>query len=135
MPLPAWLGRFNRDATNRVLTPVMRRVPPGAIVVHEGRHSGREYRTPVLAFEHGDEIVIALTYGRDVDWVANVLAAGRCRLERMGREHALVDPVLETGEAAGRLIPGWVRPALRTIGVNEALRFRRVDAAGSAQGA
>jgi deazaflavin-dependent oxidoreductase (nitroreductase family) len=133
MPLPAWLGRFNRDATNRVLTPVMRRVPPGAIVVHEGRHSGRKYRTPVLAFEHGDEIVIALTYGRD--WVANVLAAGRCRLERAGREHTLVDPVLETGEAAGRLIPGWVRPALRTIGVNEALRFRRVDAAGSAQGA
>lgn len=124
VPLPSWLARLNRAATNKVLGPVTRRVPPGAVVIHRGRRSGREYRTPVLAFHRGEEFVVALTYGRTVDWVANVLVAGGCDLERAGTRVSLVDPVLVSGDDAEALLPGWVRPVLRVMGVGDAIRMR-----------
>ena len=99
-------------------------VPPGAVVVHRGRRSGREYRTPVMAFPEGDGVLIALTYGRRVDWLANVLAAGECRVVRGGRDVEAVDPIVLTGSAALASVPGWVRPALRALDVTEVLRLR-----------
>jgi deazaflavin-dependent oxidoreductase (nitroreductase family) len=84
MPLPGWLGRFNRGVTNRVIEPMARRLPWFAVVTHEGRRSGRRYRTPVNLFRSGDRYVIALTYWRDRDWVKNVLAAGGCEVKTRG---------------------------------------------------
>ena len=49
MPLPPGLARFNRSVTNHVTRPLIAHLPYGAVVVHRGRRSGREYRTPVLA--------------------------------------------------------------------------------------
>lgn len=128
MPLPQWLARFNRSVTNRLTRPLIGHVPSGAVVVHRGRRSGREYRTPVLAFERGDGFVIALTYGRDVDWVKNVLAAGDCRLERAGAEVALTRPVLE-GDEAMALMPPGVRRVLRAIDVTEVMRLDSTEGA------
>jgi deazaflavin-dependent oxidoreductase (nitroreductase family) len=115
----------------------MRRVPPGAVVVHRGRRSGHEYRTPVLAWATREGFVIALTYGRDVDWLANVAAADGCRLIRAGQEHRLVDPEVRSGDAALAELPAWIRPVLRTIGTTETVRLRypsaRSRAAASAK--
>ena len=36
--------------------------------------------TPLAVFRRGDRRVFALTYGPDVHWVKNVLAAGRCEI-------------------------------------------------------
>ena len=56
--------------------------------MHQGRRSGRTYRTPVNVFPTADGVRIALTYGSDSDWVKNVLASGGCRL--LTRRHELV---------------------------------------------
>jgi deazaflavin-dependent oxidoreductase (nitroreductase family) len=55
------------------------------VVIHRGRTAGLLYRTPVTAFPYRDGFLIALTYGRDVDWVKNVIAEGGCRLIHRGR--------------------------------------------------
>lgn len=84
MPLPAWLARFNRMVSNPVLGPAAARLPYCGVIVHRGRRSGRLYRTPVNAFPVDEGFVVALTYGRETDWVRNVLAAGGCEMVHRG---------------------------------------------------
>jgi deazaflavin-dependent oxidoreductase (nitroreductase family) len=139
MPLPGGVARFNRSVTNHATRPLIRHFPYGAIVVHIGRRSKRTYRTPVLAFSTGEgrRILISLTYGRHVDWVKNVLAAGGCSLERVGQTMALSRPVIVGGDKATTGVPSLVRRILRTLDVTEALRLdvddpaSRPDSAGA----
>jgi deazaflavin-dependent oxidoreductase (nitroreductase family) len=123
MPLPGWLGRFNRVATNYATRPLARRLPWFAVVVHRGRRSGRTYRTPVNAFRSGDRYLIALTYGADRDWVKNVVAAGGCHVETRGRRRRLVDPVIVSDHRHERF-PAPIRPILSALRVTEALELR-----------
>ncbi len=55
------IAHFNRRFTNPVLQPLAARLPGFGVVVHTGRKSGREYRTPVNVFREPDGYVIALT--------------------------------------------------------------------------
>jgi deazaflavin-dependent oxidoreductase (nitroreductase family) len=123
MPLPGWLARLNRSVTNPALRPVAGRLPYFGVVLHRGRTTGRVYRTPVTAFPHGDSFVIALTYGREVDWVKNVIAAGECRLIHRGRTVDLVDPRLLPLREDAQAIPGWIRGILRILGVDQVLQL------------
>jgi deazaflavin-dependent oxidoreductase (nitroreductase family) len=112
------VARFNRVVTNRIQGTYAWLVPPWAVVIHQGRRSGRTYRTPVVAFRRGERIVIAVLYGEESDWVRNVLAAGGGEIERLGRRRVLGNPRLVesvgTGEAspAGRLLTGLAGKAL-----------------------
>ncbi len=69
----------------------MRRKVANGVHARDGRHrhgrwrTHRHYRTPVLVFRRGHHFIIALTYGRESQWVQNVLADGGCQLENMGR--------------------------------------------------
>ncbi|HET8526563.1 MAG TPA: nitroreductase family deazaflavin-dependent oxidoreductase, partial [Actinomycetota bacterium] len=87
-----------RRAVTRYVDPVLRplagRLPAFVIVTHQGRTSGHEYRTPVNLFRRGNEFLFFLTYGSDVDWVKNILAAGRCSVRTRGRDVELVEPEL-----------------------------------------
>jgi len=74
-------------------------------------------------FRHGDEYLFALTYGSDVPWVRNVLAAGGCELETMGRKVRLTDPRL-LDDPRQRLMPFPVRLFLRLMHVTEFLSMR-----------
>jgi deazaflavin-dependent oxidoreductase (nitroreductase family) len=114
-PLPAWLARFNRVATNRLTRPFAARLPGFGVIRHVGRRSGRLYRTPVNLFRSSDRYVIALTYGAERDWVKNVLAAGGCGAETRGRTVQLTDPRVVKGEHA--VVPPAIRPILKVIGV------------------
>src|SRR3569833_2968856 len=69
MVLSKRVARFNRVATNQVLKHVAGWAPGFAMVVHKGRKSGREFRTPVNVFRSKDGFVVALTYGPGADWV------------------------------------------------------------------
>ncbi|WP_327139865.1 nitroreductase family deazaflavin-dependent oxidoreductase [Nocardia sp. NBC_01327] len=110
MPLPRALARINRRITNPVLG-VMARIAPGfGIVIHVGRKSGRVYRSPVTVFRRGDGYRIALTYGRDVDWLKNIRAAGKFELETRGRIVPLSDPVLGHDASAA-----WAPPVVRQV--------------------
>ncbi|MFA1550671.1 nitroreductase family deazaflavin-dependent oxidoreductase [Actinomadura chokoriensis] len=105
--MPSWLLSFNKKVTNRIQGVYAPYLPPLAVVVHRGRRSGREYRTPVTAFRSGRRIIIGLPYGRDTDWVRNLLAEGRGGVERLGRAHRITGPRVLTAAETGDLpLPG-----------------------------
>ncbi len=123
MPMPKMLGRLNRVGLNRVTKLFAVTIPPFAILIHRGRRSGREYRTPIFAFPTGDGFVIALTYGRGTDWERNVFSAGGGMLIYRGRRYELIDPRLIAGDNARAFLPAPVRWLLPRFGVHEFLRL------------
>jgi deazaflavin-dependent oxidoreductase (nitroreductase family) len=120
MPIPRAVARFNARVTNRVTLRFAGWLPGFAIVTHSGRRSGRTYRTPVNVFRDGGRYVFALTYGAESDWVRNVVAAGRCRIEIRRRYIELVDPQ-RFNDPTRRLVPLPVRWVLRLISVDDFL--------------
>jgi|SRR5919108_2889944 deazaflavin-dependent oxidoreductase (nitroreductase family) len=127
MPLPDWLAKLNRSVTNRITRPVAGRLPGFAVVVHTGVRTGRRYRTPVNLFRAGNRYVIALTYGRERNWVKNVLAAGWCDVETRGRTVRLSRPRIVRDERQS-IVPAAIRPGLRAMNVNEFLELRPAGA-------
>lgn len=119
--------QFLRPFTIRFVNPVTRQVagwlPGFGILGYRGRKSGKAYRTPMNVFRHGDRMVFALTYGPDVQWVKNVIAAGDCTVRSLGREIQLVEPEAFTDPSC-REMPLVIRPFLRFMRVTEFLRMR-----------
>jgi deazaflavin-dependent oxidoreductase (nitroreductase family) len=115
-----------RPFTQRIVNPITRRfagtLPGFGILTHVGRRSGRTYRTPLNVFRVDGAWMIALTYGSDVDWVRNVLAAGGATLRTRGRDIPLTDPVL-LRDPSRRAMPLPVRIGLRLLGAEEFLRL------------
>ncbi|MGE0541464.1 MAG: nitroreductase family deazaflavin-dependent oxidoreductase [Dehalococcoidia bacterium] len=120
MPAPRWLARFNKRVWNRITGPVAPRLPGFGVVVHVGRKTHRQYRTPVNVFRTDDGFVIALTYGKGSNWVQNVLAAGGCRLETGGRAWRLTNPRL-VHDRRHRLVPPPVGIVLGVMSVDDVL--------------
>ena len=112
MHLPRFLRHVNRVVTNPVLGTVAWLVPPLAIVHHVGRKSGRHYRSPVVAFPTATGFVIPMTYGRDVDWARNLMAARGGELHRAGRRIRLHNPRILDSDAGSRHLPAVARPVL-----------------------
>jgi deazaflavin-dependent oxidoreductase (nitroreductase family) len=124
MPLPRALARFNRRVTNQLGRRVAGRLPGFALVVHRGRASGTEYRTPVSVFGRPGGYVVVLTYGARADWVRNVIAAGECELETRGRRVRVTNPRI-LRDRARRLVPLPVRLVLRLLAADEFLVLDR----------
>ena len=124
MPAPRWLARANRRVTNPVLGPLLTKLLGFGVLVHTGRRTGRQYRTPVNLFAHGDGYVVALTYGPETEWVRNVLASGGCLVEQRGRTLRLTQPRLFHDEDR-RAVPAPVRVVLGLIRVNDFLELKR----------
>src|SRR3954454_762417 len=79
-----------KHTLNRLTTRVARSGHgPFALVRHVGRRSGRQYETPVILAPVPDGFVSELTYGPDVDWFKNVVAAGGCVVVRHRREYVV----------------------------------------------
>ncbi|MBI3786398.1 MAG: nitroreductase family deazaflavin-dependent oxidoreductase [Deltaproteobacteria bacterium] len=112
MHLPDFMRRVNRVFTNPVLGTVAPYVPPLAVIHHVGRKSGKAYRTPVVAFRSKTGFVIPMTYGRDVDWGRNILAARGCELVQRGQRTKLRNPRIVGRDAAYKQLPPGVRSAL-----------------------
>ena len=122
MPLPRSLARANRRVTNHLLGGLATRLPLFGVVVHTGRRSERQYRTPVNVFRRGDRYIIALTYGSNSEWVRNVLAAGGCTLETRGRTRRFSSPRLFHDESR-RAVPAPVRLVLGLVNVCDFLEL------------
>ncbi|GBD26353.1 hypothetical protein HRbin30_01685 [bacterium HR30] len=112
MHFPRFMRRVNRVFTNPIMLNFAWLVPPLAVVHHVGRKSGREYKTPVLAFRAEKGFVIPLTYGRDVDWAQNLLKARRGVIEQLGKKYELTNPRIVDREQAYAWLPPLVGRAL-----------------------
>ena len=118
MPAPRWLARLNLHVTNRILGPLATRMPGMGVIIHTGRKTHRRYRTPVLVFRRGNHFIIALTYGRESQWVLNVMAQDGCELETQGRTLCLSHPRLFHDEQR-RAMPSPVRLMLGLLNVSD----------------
>jgi deazaflavin-dependent oxidoreductase (nitroreductase family) len=126
MPAPRWVARANRYGLNPIFRRLAPHLPGFGVVVHHGRKSGNEYRTPVNVFQRQGGFIVALTYGRESEWVHNVLASGGCTLLTRGRSFHLTNPRLVHDEER-RAIPQPVRSMLGIMKVNDFLDLKQVD--------
>jgi hypothetical protein len=134
MNLQRQLRRVFLAVLKHTLNPITRRIAhssfgPFAIVQHVGRKSGKVYETPIIARLIEDGFVIELTYGHDVDWHKNVVAAGGCRMI-WNREEYVIDRIealdAETGIGA---FPLLLQLILRILNRNdfEKLKIQRTE--------
>lgn len=124
--------RAIRRLNRAVLNPAMLQVAGSAhwyasVVHHVGRTSGRAYETPVIAERHGEYLYIPLPYGKQVDWCANVLAAGGCAVVRKGEPYATTEARIVPAAEGFAAIPPRLRRSLALFGVGEFLRLRIVE--------
>jgi deazaflavin-dependent oxidoreductase (nitroreductase family) len=123
------LARAGKYA-NKVIAPVLSRMPGFCAVQHRGRKSGRAYSTPVKFFRIGDsDYLISLPYGPESDWVRNVVAAGGCRLRVHGRLIDVQNPRVFEDRTAG-MVRQPFRFALSHLGVRDFLQLTPVGADG-----
>jgi hypothetical protein len=81
-----------RTFNKYVLNPVMLRMAGrkhwyAAVIRHAGRHSDKSYATPVVADPMTDGFILPLPYGTGVDWLRNVVAAGRATITVGGQTY------------------------------------------------
>jgi deazaflavin-dependent oxidoreductase (nitroreductase family) len=113
-----WVAAFNLAVTNRITSRFAARLPGFGILTHVGRKSGKLYRTPVNVFRAPEGFLIALTYGRESEWVKNVVAAGACQIETRGVQYQLSAPTI-VHDPTRRRFPVPVRVILGIIGAND----------------
>lgn len=115
---------INKHFTNKVLIHICgKRIRHFAILIHTGRKSGIQYRIPIISEPLDNGFVFALTYGRKVDWLANVMAYGGCSLVWKKKEYQLTSPEwldVKTGLSA---FPAIFRPALRMAKIQDFLKL------------
>jgi deazaflavin-dependent oxidoreductase (nitroreductase family) len=106
---------------------------PFSVVRHTGRRTGKRYATPVIVEPIEGGLVIAFTYGPEVDWYRNILAGGSCTIRRHGRESSMVNPELIDGKAALPAFPFVLRTILRMVGTRQFLKleFRKGHETGA----
>ena len=117
-----WVAAFNLAVTNRITSRFAAWSPGFGILTHVGRKSGKVYRTPVNVFRAPEGFLIALTYGRESEWVRNVIAAGGCKLETRGVQYQLSTPII-VRDPTRRRFPTPVRIVLRLIGANDFMQL------------
>jgi deazaflavin-dependent oxidoreductase (nitroreductase family) len=117
-----WVATFNRVVLNRISSHFAGRIPGFGILVHTGRKSGRPYRTPVNVFKASKGFLIALTYGREAEWVKNVLASGGAELETRGLCYQLTAPTI-VHDPTRRRFPSFVRAILWIIGATDFMQL------------
>jgi deazaflavin-dependent oxidoreductase (nitroreductase family) len=120
VPLPQSLARFNTHVTNKISRPIAAHAPGFGVVVHHGRKSGTEYRTPVNVFTRPGGFTISLTYGKDSQWVRNVLAAGEADIVTRGDVHHVTNPHI-VHDTTREHVPAPVRAVLGRLHVDDFL--------------
>lgn len=92
--LPPRIRRVWLTLLKHTLNPLTRRlarssIGPFSLIRHVGRRSGKTYETPLIVAPIRGGFMIELTYGPDVDWHKNIVAAGGCTVVRRGQAYAV----------------------------------------------
>lgn len=124
-PLLALIRTYNKYVVN----PLMMRLAGqkywyASVVRHNGRRSGKLYSTPIVADQVGDSVLIPLPYGTQVDWVRNVLTAGKATIIRKGVTYEVVSPELISASQALPLLPRDRRHTFERVSIGHFLRAR-----------
>jgi deazaflavin-dependent oxidoreductase (nitroreductase family) len=98
-----------------------------AVIRHVGRTSGQQYETPVGAIPTDDGFVIGLVYGSSTHWLRNVLASGSATIVHEGLTYAVDRPEVVPMQAAAAQFGAGDQRGFRMLGVDKALRVRRVE--------
>ncbi|HEY7008313.1 MAG TPA: nitroreductase family deazaflavin-dependent oxidoreductase [Jatrophihabitantaceae bacterium] len=118
-----------KHTLNRVTLRLARtRFGPFSLVRHVGRKSGRSYETPLILAAVPEGFVAELTYGEDVDWYRNVVAAGGCMVVHRGKTRRVTGIEPCSAERGRNAFPPPFRQILRIAGRTE-FRLLRVDSA------
>lgn len=117
-----------RPFNKHVLNPLMLRLAGrrhwyAAVIRHTGRRSGRRYATPVVADRVADGLIIPLPYGTHVDWLRNVLAAGRATVELGGQTYDAVEPAIIDAAVAEPQLPARRRRVFQHAHIDKYLRL------------
>ena len=95
-----------------------------AAIRHTGRRSGKQYATPVVAERLPDGFVIPLPYGTKVDWLQNVLAAGRATIASQGESYDVVQPEVIDAAAAVPMLSSQRQRTFQRVGIEQYLRVK-----------
>ena len=115
---------INKHVTNKILIHIAgKKFGHFAILSHVGRKSGKIYRIPIIAEPIKNGFVIALTYGKKVDWYENVMAKGGCSLNWKNKEYFLINPEFIDKEIGLMAFPAIFRSGLRKMGIQHYLRL------------
>ncbi len=128
-PRRRFLRLLNRTLNRVTLRMARAGRGPFSVVRHVGRRSGRVYETPLILAGVDGGFVAELTYGPDVDWYRNVVAAGGCTVLHRGTEYP-VDAVSPCPAAEGLRAFGW--PAAAVLRLLRRHEFRTLHVASQA---
>jgi deazaflavin-dependent oxidoreductase (nitroreductase family) len=125
MQLPQRLARFNRHVTNPVFRMWAGWLPPFGILEHVGRHSAKEYRTPLDVFSADVDgkpgVAILLVYGSDPDWLKNLNASGSGRMRRNAKTFGVTQPRTVTKAEATPHVSTVARPLFARLPFEQAV--------------
>ncbi|HZM42856.1 MAG TPA: nitroreductase family deazaflavin-dependent oxidoreductase [Acidimicrobiales bacterium] len=130
-PVLNTVRRISRATKPMVLKTAGQAGTSTSVIRHVGRSSGQEYETPVSALTTDGGFLIALPYGRNTDWLKNVLASGSATVVDQGTTYTVDQPeIVPLSEAEPDLPPDTLRP-LHLFRVEECLRIRRAPEAAA----
>lgn len=111
--------QFNKHVLNPAMLLVAGRTHwYAAVIRHTGRRTGRSYATPVVAERTPDGVLIPLPYGAGVDWLRNVMAAGRATVTVHGESLDVVDPRVVDAAIAAPHLSAHRRRAFERFGID-----------------
>ncbi len=115
------------NTLNRVTSQIARSGHgPFSLIRHVGRKSGRTYETPVILAKVPEGFIAELTYGENVNWYRNVVAAGGCAVVHHRVECRVTTIERCSAERGLSAYPGPFRLVLKAAGRNE-FRLLRTD--------
>lgn len=124
MKIPSFIRYFNKYALNHLTGLVARAgIGPFCIIQHKGRKSGKLYETTIQAYRTADGFIMALTYGKDIDWLKNVLAADGCKLYYKRTWYALKNPKLMDQQNGLPYFPYPEKAILGLIGIQDFVKL------------
>ena len=101
---------------------------PFSLIRHVGRKTGRQYETPLMLAAYRGDFIAELTYGPEVAWYRNVVAAGHCTVVVKGVEHQ-IDAVQPCDPEVGLRAFGY--PAALVLRLLHRREFRLLHVAGT----
>ena len=94
------------------------------LLVHRGRSSGKEYRTPLVIRPVEGGFVIPMPFGDRTQWAKNLFSAGGGTVIWNGRTYRVDAPELIDKATAGPAFSGSQRAGIDRFGLGSFLRVR-----------